>query len=604
MKNVLVSILILSCWLVPTNFAFAADATSTAKMPGPWTQVSGKARDIGVDAQGVPWIISYDVKTAGGYAIFRRNGATWSRVKGGAVKIAVAPNGDVWTVDDAGNVRFRKFQDTSWRDIAGKAREITIAPDGVAWKIGTDADGADYSLYQYNGVGWDKVGGVASHFAVGSAGDVFKNQGTVISNNQPYTAANPWIIKSSGDIYWFHNNQWVLQEGLKASDIAVDRKGPAWLLGATAESDGNFDIYQDDGYHGSRTEPGVQEALQPYGYIHGFHWHAIRGSATRIVVQPNGTPWVLRQDGSIYVSSLKPPSGNLIITGLSAGLVVIRPDGTITKIDSNGTAQSAFDTAGNLYVAGFTKITKYLPDLTHPTIYYDGTKDGVDNIMSLAVDSKNDVFFSDWHDLTMDKKEGCIYMLTPDKVLRKIDNAPRVYGLACDAKGILYNSGFSHGGTFYKYTITDTTVTPSVYGQDQIRWNRTVAFDAAGNMYADGNRLIDPKKPDVEKGADGQWHAIKSNLQSGIFEIPVGGASAKFLVSSADRAESHPVGVICDPDGDIYNVDYYISRANPGVIYRNLPDGTYTLFASGFIQPMWVVEQPAAVKNSGTAVKP
>ena len=235
-------------WLATANEPPTAVATSdidaaSSHMTGNWGAHSRIGRDIGVDAQGVPWIVSFDEKVVGGYAIYKRTGTTWSKVEGGAVKIAVAPNGGLWIVDDAGNVRFRKAQDTAWTDVAGKAREISLAPDGVAWKIGSEPIGADYGIYTFNGSGWDKVDGSAIHISIGTAGADW--DGTRYYSS----VATPWIVKSNGDIYWRHRGQWELQGGLKASDIAVDAKGPAWILGSTAGADGNLGIYQDDGYH-------------------------------------------------------------------------------------------------------------------------------------------------------------------------------------------------------------------------------------------------------------------------------------------------------------------------------------------------------------------
>ena len=196
-------------------------------------------------------------------------------------------------------------------------------------------------------------------------------------------------------------------------------------------------------------------------------------------------------------------------------------------------------------------------------------------------------------------------MLTPEKVLRVVDpDSPRVYGLVCDAQDNLYNSGFSHGGDIYKYTNVGATVTSSVYGHDQIRWNRALACDAQGNLFANGIRLIDPRKPDVKKGPDGQWHLDRTNVQCGIFRIPKGGGQATLVVSLDDREESHPVGVVCADNGDIFSADYYISKDCPGVIYRNSPDGTYTIFASRLVSPMWLVMEPDPVVSAKQGVAP
>ncbi len=183
-----------------TSTATSPGEVALSQMPGHWTRIPGRARDIGVDARGVPWIVSLDEKAAGGFAILRRTGSAWSEVDGGAVKIAVAPNGDVWIVDDAGQIRSRKAQDNRWTNVPGRAREISISPDGGVWKVGTDKQGDDYWIYKYDGADWRKMEGSAVHLSAGSNGNI-------------------WIVNSAGKIYWrgkndwTHADTWQLQEG-------------------------------------------------------------------------------------------------------------------------------------------------------------------------------------------------------------------------------------------------------------------------------------------------------------------------------------------------------------------------------------------------------
>lgn len=577
-----------------------SDAMSATAMTGPWTPIPGLARDIGVDALGNAWIVSLTEKSPGGYAIYQRSGSNWKKIDGGAVKIAVAPGGDVWIVDDAGQLHCRKAQDSRWANIPGGAREISISPDGNVWKVGINQEGDNYGLYKYNGTDWEKLNGSAVHLSAGSDGNI-------------------WIVNSAGDIYWRGKNYWYdaktweLQQGFKASDLAVDRKGPAWILSATPGSDGNCAIYQDDGFNGFRKEPATQESLQDYGYTNGFHWHVVEGSASRIVMQPNGTPWVLRKDGSIYVSSLKPPSGNLFCTGFGGGYK-IAPDGKLTSFYAGGCNQAAFDWSGNLYMAvnqwsptgSIAQILKFPQGKPDHTIVYDGAKDSIDNVYSLAAGPDGSLFFANWYaksDLPKDApadrpyyKRGIIFKLAPDKVLSIVDpNAERTYGLKCDSQGNLYNSGYGHSGDIYKYTLSGTNVKSSVIGH--VRWNRANDIDAQGNLFANGNMLLDPQKPDVIRQPDGSYKMDKTNVRSGVIEIPSAGGSQKLVVPQADRADSHPVGIACDPNGDIYIVDYYMSRLNPGVIYRCSRDGTYTLYASGLRQPMWLVMEPPTQTN-------
>ena len=179
----------------------------------------------------MPWIVSLDEKAAGGYAIQKRTGSTWSKVDGGAVKIAVAPNGDVWIVDDAGNVRFRRRR-TPGGPMSRARREkspslLTVLPG----RSGVKPIWRPVWHYKFNGSGWDQVDASAIRLAVGAGGA-------------------PWIVNANKEIYWRQKDKWELQDGIHASDIAVDAKGPAWVLGAEPDAEGNFAIYQDDGYHG------------------------------------------------------------------------------------------------------------------------------------------------------------------------------------------------------------------------------------------------------------------------------------------------------------------------------------------------------------------
>jgi hypothetical protein len=68
--------------------------------PPPFTFRHGAASGISVGAHGSVWVIGTDA-VAGGYRIYRWNGAGWTAVSGGAVSIAVDPSGDPWVINSA-----------------------------------------------------------------------------------------------------------------------------------------------------------------------------------------------------------------------------------------------------------------------------------------------------------------------------------------------------------------------------------------------------------------------------------------------------------------------------------------------------------------------
>ncbi len=560
MKHTLL-LLMFASTIAATAIALSADAVALSNMLGPWQQVAGRARDIGVDANGVAWIISKDEKVVGGYAIYKADptgAAAWASVEGGAVHIAVTPRGDVWTVDDAGAVRYRKARDTAWSDVAGKARVISVDAAGAVWKIADPAIGDDYSIAKYHDAAWEPVDGSALHLAVGM-GDA------------------AWTVKSNGEIYWRHNGKWTLQDGMHAADIAVDAKGPAWVLSASADPDGNYHIYQDDGFHGMHN---------------GWHWHAIPGSAVRIVMQQNGIPWVLRKDGSIFRSSLKPATHNLVCSGVR-GMVKITPDGNIIHYDVGGTDGIAFDSTGNLFVSHYTDILKFAPGATKGSVY----ETGLDRAWALAVDARGNVFYSEFRNIKdepkdkPDRKDGAIYMLTPDKKKITIDaTRPYVYGMKTDAQGDLYLGGF---GDVCKYTMSGTTGVKSKIAFAG-GWTRDLAFDATGNIYVNGELIMDPKQQVAIKDSAGNWNPNWANVIIGVVEIPKDGGPPRLFSARDDL--THPVGLAFDVDGDIYSADYNDGRDYNGVIYRYTPDGAYTVYASGFPQAMWLAFEPAVAK--------
>jgi mannan endo-1,4-beta-mannosidase len=523
-----------------------------------WTQVPGRARDIGVDAQGVPWIISADEKTSGGYAVLKREGNDWIKIDGGAVKIGVTPTGDVWTVDDKGAIRSRKKGDANWTDVVGRANEISVSPDGTVWKLGPERVGDEFALFKWDGSTWNRLDGSATHVAVG-ANDA------------------PWIVKSTGEIFWRNKDQWELQEGMKAADIAVDVKGPAWILNGAMDENGNHAIYQDDGYHGKAPE--------------GWRWSKIPGSATRVVIQRNGTPWILKQDGSIYHLSLRPPTQTLLYSGLRGGFK-IAPDGAISYFYPGGCGGLAFDAKGNLFMTAGDKILKFPPGQAEHSVFASG----LDRAHALTLDPAGNVYFSEWRKLEdepkdkPDRKDGEIYKITPtgEKTVF-VSPAKYAYGLSSDPQGNIYHNDYGLTNNIYRYQGGNAqkkqTFGPVIFG-------RHTAIDQRGNMFASGMIVLDPKKPNSVKVGENKWVRDKANTRAGVFKISPEGGTPELFSSSDDYVDGHVTGLAFDSAGVLYSADYHDQADYRGVIFRYAPDGSRILFASGLVQPMWIAFEP------------
>ena len=59
----------------------------------------------------------------------------WNKWNGGAVRIAVGPDGNAWVVDNAGFIYC--FDGFMFQKLPGSAHDIGVGADGSAWVIGT-----------------------------------------------------------------------------------------------------------------------------------------------------------------------------------------------------------------------------------------------------------------------------------------------------------------------------------------------------------------------------------------------------------------------------------------------------------------------------------
>jgi Tectonin domain len=234
-----------------------------------WEQRTGRARDVGVGADGSVWVIGTNpVGTgfAGDFGIYRLNGSTWEGVDGGAARIAVGPDGKPWVVNKDGEIFHRVLN--SWVKFPGLAKDIGIGAEGSVWIIGTNRVGTagDFGIYKLVGENWSKVEGGGVRIAVGPDG-------------------MPWVVNSVGQVFRRAGNSWTELPG-RGTDIGVGKvddfvgsKTSAWLIGTDrVGTAGDFGIYE---------------------LVDG-NWSKVGGGAIGISVGLNGKPWVVNSAGSIF----------------------------------------------------------------------------------------------------------------------------------------------------------------------------------------------------------------------------------------------------------------------------------------------------------------
>ena len=234
-----------------------------------WQHLPGAARDIGVGG-GVPWVIGTYPTYGSDFAIYRYNGAGWTQIPGGAVRIDVDPSGNAWVVSSAHALYH--FNGQQFVAVPGvSATDVGIGADGSVWVIGADAVGNDHSIYRLVKDAWQKVPGAA-----GVRIDVdFRG--------------NAWVVNSAHQIFQWTGSSWKQVPG-----AAVD-------IGIGSPTNGAYEgIY----------------IVDPSGRI--FHrtsggWGSVPGGLTNISVDQRGNPWGVNANYEIYGAI--PSYTTLVATG-------------------------------------------------------------------------------------------------------------------------------------------------------------------------------------------------------------------------------------------------------------------------------------------------
>lgn len=194
------------------------------------------------------------------YPIFKWNETTveWEKEStgGAAVRISVGPDGSPWVVNSAGKIFH--LSHGSWRLLPGSATDIGVGADGSVWVIGGNRspleNGSIFKL-DSDGQAWSQVAGGAVNVSVSNSGA-------------------PWVVNAAGGIF-----RWV-DGGFR------DLPGEATDIGVGGEFDSAW-------VTGARTS-GI------YYLSRAGAWVQVPGGAFRISVGPDGKPWVVTGQKTIY----------------------------------------------------------------------------------------------------------------------------------------------------------------------------------------------------------------------------------------------------------------------------------------------------------------
>jgi hypothetical protein len=241
-----------------TQVAAAATSTQTLQKSASaafnWVSVPGKANDIAVGANGSVWHIGTNV-VPGGFGIYRWTGAGWSGVQGGAVKVAVDPQGNGWVLNDKNQIY--RWDGGKFVVVEGAAKEIAIGANGTIWVLGTATRPGGYEVFRWTGSAWQSVPGGATRIAVDPQG-------------------NAWVANDRKEIFRWDGRSFVKMQGL-ANAIGIGANGTVWHLG-TNEVAGGYGLW----------------------WWNNGQWSAAPGGLTELSVAPDGRVWGANASKDIF----------------------------------------------------------------------------------------------------------------------------------------------------------------------------------------------------------------------------------------------------------------------------------------------------------------
>jgi virginiamycin B lyase len=214
-----------------------------------WNCMASTVVQIGVGSGGNVW----GVDNNGQILRWNAQSGTWSSYPGALSQIAVG--GAVWGVDTSNRVfQFTGGPVQSFHtliQLPGSFHQISVAPDGTAWGVG--ANNLIYS-FDRGTQSWQNVAGALAQVSVGSAG-------------------NGWGVNAEGQIWQWGQpaaKSWNYVEG-ELNQIAVSASGQVF---------------------------GINASDQTYMYLNG--WVEIPGALTQLSIGADGTTWGINAEQQIY----------------------------------------------------------------------------------------------------------------------------------------------------------------------------------------------------------------------------------------------------------------------------------------------------------------
>ncbi len=171
-----------------------------------WEVVPGRrVSDLDFGAGGQAYFLGSE-SVPGGHPILRRDSANGdlSQIPGGAVSVAVDPQGVPWVVNSAGNIFRWNVGRNDWDVLPGRARQIDIGANGAVWTLGWNSTAGGYDIFRYDAGrnDWVSVPGGATAITVDPVG-------------------NAWVVNSNGDTFRDRPGVYISNVSVREGDAGV-----------------------------------------------------------------------------------------------------------------------------------------------------------------------------------------------------------------------------------------------------------------------------------------------------------------------------------------------------------------------------------------------
>lgn len=110
-----------------------------------WRRLPGRAKDIGVGANGQMWVIGTN-REGGGFGVYKWLGSKYQKVAGSGLNISVDAAGNPWLVNNAKAIY--KHDGKRWLRRPGAAYDIGVGAEGTVWVIGANREGGGFGIYR------------------------------------------------------------------------------------------------------------------------------------------------------------------------------------------------------------------------------------------------------------------------------------------------------------------------------------------------------------------------------------------------------------------------------------------------------------------------